>query len=116
MPKKLLAAIAAVCLLGACQEQPPPAPPVKTFLVFFDFDKSTLTPRAMDIVKEAANVFLNAKGELRDAGELSPRTWVEYKAMADELVAHLGRARLVSDLDPDDFASLRSKLAKKNSR
>jgi len=64
-------------------------------------------------VKEAANAFLNAKGELRDAGELSPRTWAEYKAMADELVAHLGRARLVSDLDPDDFASLRNKLAKK---
>ena len=49
-------------LLGACQEpptpppEPPPPPPVRNFLVFFDFDKSNLTPRALDIVKEAANV------------------------------------------------------------
>ena len=55
MLKKLLAAVAAACLLGACQEAAPSPPPVKTFLVFFDFDKSSLTPRAMDIVKEAAN-------------------------------------------------------------
>jgi integrase len=64
-------------------------------------------------VKELANRFLNAKRALVDAGELSPRTWAEYKAMADELVAHLGKSRLVADLDPDDFARLRNKLAKK---
>jgi integrase len=64
-------------------------------------------------VKEATNAFLNAKQALVDAGELSPRTWAEYKAMADELISHLGKARLVSDLDPDDFAKLRNKLAKK---
>jgi OmpA family protein len=61
MLKKLLAAFAVAFLLGACEEAPPPpapppAPTVRNFLVFFDFDKSTLTPRAMDIVKEAANV------------------------------------------------------------
>ena len=62
MIKKLLAVVAAAFLLGACDEPapqaaaPPPSPPVKNFLVFFDFDKSTLTPRAMDIVKEAAAV------------------------------------------------------------
>ncbi len=59
MIKKLLAVVAAAFLLGACDEPAPqaaapPPPPVKNFLVFFDFDKSTLTPRAMDIVKEAA--------------------------------------------------------------
>jgi integrase len=64
-------------------------------------------------VKELANMFLNAKKSLVDAGELSPRTWAEYKAMADELVAHLGKSRLVADLDADDFATLRNKLAKK---
>jgi hypothetical protein len=60
MLKKLLTAVAAAFLLAACEEPPPPAPPpppaVRNFLVFFDFDKSTLTPRAMDIVKEAANL------------------------------------------------------------
>lgn len=61
MIKRLLAVVAVAFLLGACDEPAPPAaapppPPVKNFLVFFDFDKSTLTPRALDIVKEAAAV------------------------------------------------------------
>jgi integrase len=64
-------------------------------------------------VKDAVNAFLNAKQALVDAGELSPRTWDEYKAMADELVSHLGKARIVADLGPDDFARIRNKLAKK---
>jgi integrase len=64
-------------------------------------------------VKDTCNAFLNAKQALLDAGELSPRTWADYKRMADEAVAHLGKARLVADLDPDDFAGLRNKLAKK---
>ncbi len=60
MMKKLLAVVAVAFLLGACETSPPtppPPPPVRNFLVFFDFDKSTLTPRALDIVKEAATVF-----------------------------------------------------------
>jgi len=59
MLKKLFAIVAFAFLLGACDEPqtataPPPPPPVKNYLVFFDFNKSTLTPRALDIVKEAA--------------------------------------------------------------
>jgi integrase len=64
-------------------------------------------------VKEAVNAFLYAKEALVDAGELSPRTWAEYKAMADELVTHMGKSRLVADLAPEDFGGLRNKLAKK---
>jgi outer membrane protein OmpA-like peptidoglycan-associated protein len=60
MLKKLLAIAAFAFLVGACAEPepaaPPPPPPVRNFLVFFDFDKSSLTPRAMDIVREAARV------------------------------------------------------------
>jgi outer membrane protein OmpA-like peptidoglycan-associated protein len=61
MLKKMLAVAAVAFLLAACEEPPPPpAPPSppapRNFLVFFDFDKSTLTPRAMDIVKQAAEV------------------------------------------------------------
>jgi outer membrane protein OmpA-like peptidoglycan-associated protein len=60
MLKKLLAVVAFAFLVGACAEPPaaapPPPPPVRNFLVFFDFDRSTLTPRAMDIVKEAARI------------------------------------------------------------
>jgi integrase len=64
-------------------------------------------------VKDAANAFLNAKRALVEPGELSERTWVEYKAMADDLVSHVGKARLVADLDPQDFGPLRNKLARK---
>src|SRR5262249_23372466 len=64
-------------------------------------------------VKDAANAFLNAKQALMDAGELSPRTWADYKAVCDLLVSHFGKARLVSDLAPDDFAALRNKVAKR---
>src|SRR5438045_9119849 len=55
MLKKLLAATAAALLMAACEAPAPPAPTVRNFQVFFDFDKSALTPRALDIVKEAAN-------------------------------------------------------------
>src|SRR5207245_7297063 len=50
-------------------------------------------------VKEAANAFLNAKKALLNAGELSPHTWANYKRAADTLVAHMGKTRLVADLD-----------------
>jgi OOP family OmpA-OmpF porin len=64
MLKKILAAFAAVVLVSACAEEPPPPPPpsqatvpaVRNFLVFFDFDRSNLTPRAQAVVKEAASV------------------------------------------------------------
>ena len=58
-------------------------------------------------VKDACNAFLIEKKALVAAGELSPRTWAEYKAMAGELVAHVGKSRLAADLDPNDFAGLR---------
>jgi integrase len=64
-------------------------------------------------VKAAANAFLTHKLGLRDSGELSTRMWAEYKEMCDLLVKHFGRARLVADLDPADFAALRNKLAKR---
>lgn len=64
-------------------------------------------------VKDIANAFLIAKTALVDGGELSPLTWSQYKRIADELVAHFGKHRLVADLAPDDFGKLREKFAKK---
>ena len=48
-----------------------------------------------------------------DAGELSPRTWREYKTACDEIVACFGKTRLLADVGPDDFADLRHKMAAK---
>jgi integrase len=65
-------------------------------------------------VKGVANTYLNAKREAVDAGELSPRTWADYRIIMDGLVEGLGKQRLVADLRPEDFAALKNKLAKQN--
>jgi integrase len=64
-------------------------------------------------VKDACNAFLNTKKVLIDSGELSPRTWREYKDTCDLLVQRLGKQRVVADLGPDDFGSLREWMAKR---
>src|SRR5262245_10601408 len=65
-------------------------------------------------VKDVANAFLNAKREAREAGELSPRTWADYRAIMDMMVGGLGKHRGVTALAPQDFARLKNKLAKRN--
>src|SRR3954470_12809157 len=63
-------------------------------------------------VKDLANAFLNAKQALVDSGELTDRSWRDYKATADVVVAHFGKGRLAADAGPDDFAALRAKMAR----
>lgn len=55
-------------------------------------------------VKDLANAFLNHKKAKLDAGELSPRTWMNNKEAADLVVDRFGKSRLVTDLRQDDFA------------
>lgn len=62
-------------------------------------------------VKDVVNSFLNAKQALVDAGELSPRTWAEYKQVCDLVVAQVGKSRRADDVGPEDFAPLRNKMA-----
>jgi integrase len=64
-------------------------------------------------VIDVVNAFLYHKETLVDAGELSPRTWKEYKAACLEILDAFGKSRLIADLRPDDFASLRKRMAKK---
>jgi integrase len=64
-------------------------------------------------VKDACNAFLTAKQQLVDTGELSPRTWLDYKDAADQVVSAFGKGRLVADLRPADFAALRNRVAEK---
>jgi integrase len=64
-------------------------------------------------VKQLANAFLNHKQALVDAGELASRTFDDYKEITDLLVARFGKGRRVDDLRPDDFASLRDRLARR---
>src|SRR5262245_2527031 len=64
-------------------------------------------------VKDLCNQFLNAKAAARDAGELAPRSWQDYKDACDLLVRHFGKGRRLDDLGPEDFAELRRKMARK---
>src|SRR5436190_8137881 len=64
-------------------------------------------------VKELCNRFLNTKQVMVDSGELAKRSWQDYKDACDLAVSHFGKNRLVVDLDPDDFATLRAAMAKR---
>jgi integrase len=71
-------------------------------------------PAAEDFtVRDLAEDFLTAKQALLDAGELSPRTWADYKEVCDTLVSRFGKNRLASDVGPADFAGLREAMAKR---
>jgi integrase len=61
----------------------------------------------------AANHFLTTKEALMNEGGLSPRTMQGYKLARGEVVTTFGKARLVEDLDTDDFAKLRNKMSKR---
>jgi len=61
-------------------------------------------------VRDLANRFLTAKLQQVEAGEITRRTWADYKAITDRLVAVLGD-RLVDDLAADDFDALRAAIS-----
>src|SRR5205823_628270 len=73
-------------------------------------------PRAANdtrTVKDLANAFLNHKKSLLENGELTPRTWAEYKEACDLIVTTFGKGRAAADVGPDDFAALRERMAKR---
>lgn len=63
-------------------------------------------------VADACNAFLEAKDRKLQAGELSRRTWLEYKDCAERVIAAFGRERAVDDLGADDFGTLRATMAR----
>lgn len=73
------------------------------------------TPRAKSdglTVADLCNHFLTAKLRQREAGELTIRSFGEYKAATDRLVATFGKDRRVDDLAAGDFEALRADMAK----
>jgi len=74
------------------------------------------TPRLVSsdglTVRDLCNRFLTAKKRKRDSGEITSRTFQEYRATTDRLVSTFGNHRLVDDLAADDFESLRADIAK----
>jgi integrase len=64
-------------------------------------------------VKQLCNGFLAHKRSLVDSGELTLRTWEDYQDASVETIAAFGKTRILADLDTDDFADLRKRMAKK---
>jgi integrase len=65
-------------------------------------------------VNDLCNRFLTAKIHQRDAGEIKPRTFKEYKQTTDRIVELFGGNRVVSDIQSDDFEQLRARIARDN--
>jgi integrase len=65
------------------------------------------------VMKDVANRFLTEKKRLLDSGELSIRTFDEYKETCDRLIETLGKNRTISTLKPADFSKLRASIAEK---
>ena len=59
-------------------------------------------------VRDLVNQFLTDKRGLVDVGELAEQTWHDYNATAGRLIAALGVTRPLSDIKPEDFASIRA--------
>jgi len=79
MIKPLIGVIGAALLLGACESQPqaqatPPPPPLSiaqppSYMVFFDWDKSTLSPEAMATIGQAAAAYKSSgSARITDVG------------------------------------------------
>jgi integrase len=64
-------------------------------------------------IKGLCNSFLNDRKAKLDVGELSPKTFADYKADCDLLVKYFTKARRVDDLRPADFAALRDAMARR---
>jgi integrase len=64
-------------------------------------------------VADLANSFLNHKRGFLESGELAQRTFDRYYATCFLLNETFGGTRMVADLRPDDFQSLRAKMAKR---
>lgn len=64
-------------------------------------------------LKQICNEFLTAKQNRVVSDELSPRSFSDYRDIAQMVCDFFGKHRLVSDLRPDDFAALRLSIAKR---
>ena len=63
-------------------------------------------------VKELCNEFLAKKETLIESGELTQRTWDDYKRTCGYLLKHFGHNRSVANLRPVDFVAFRNYLAR----
>lgn len=72
--------------------------------------KPDLTPAKLS-VGDMVNYCLEYKEGQVKTGELSERTYADYKRIGEQIIERLGRYTDVAKLTPDDFATVRAELA-----
>lgn len=73
------------------------------------------TPRVSSdglTVRDLLNRFLTSKQRFQESGEITGRTFREYRATCERIADAFGLNRLVDDLGSDDFESLRADMAR----
>lgn len=87
---------------------PPPAPaPVKTFIVFFDFNKSNLTPEAMSVVSEAVRTAQQSQAvRILVTGHTDTVGSDSYNQALSERRASVVKGQMISDgLSADEITT-----------
>jgi integrase len=63
-------------------------------------------------LRELVNRFLTAKEQLRDSGDITPRTVADYHTVCGRTIKHFGAHRAVADITAEDFSAFRTAIAK----
>lgn len=63
-------------------------------------------------VRDLCNEYLTVKERLLESGDIVQRTFRAHREVCGRTIGFLGRARLVADLRPEDFARFRGELAR----
>lgn len=63
-------------------------------------------------VRDLCNRFLTCKQHQPDTGQITNRTFLDYKAVTGRIVRMFGKGRLIDELAADDFETLRAEIAK----
>ncbi|NUQ64367.1 MAG: tyrosine-type recombinase/integrase [Pirellulales bacterium] len=64
-------------------------------------------------LRKLVNEFLANKESKLNAGDLSPRTFIDLHKVCERLIDHFGPDRRVDDISPQNFGAYRDKLAKR---
>lgn len=106
MLKSLVAVVGAALLLGACNSPPPqaatPLPPpaaqAPSFMVFFDWDRSNLSPQALNTIKQAADTYkTNGNAKITAIGHTDTSGPADYNMALSLRRANAVKAALVND-------------------
>ena len=103
--------------MGAVKDDPTGDKAWQKWLDIRDDVRAGRTPRPKTpeglTVRDLVNRWLTSKNRKLDSGELTLGTFKSYRQLTDILVPTLGADRLADDLTHEDFAKLRTVLAKR---